>query len=167
MLVMFITCSVMHFFKSVTYSTQSSDKEQIVISHVGYMFRWQAIGWITAGHDFVDRWLAGSQLVMALSTGDWLEHSWWWLCWQAIGWIAVGDDFVDRRLAEMWSGWVHKHCSSYSLIWDQYTLTLYIIIMFMCTIITVVELDYLFFLFCPEMACSWQDMEKKIWLLTH
>ena len=73
------------FSKSVTYNTQSSDKEQMVISHAVYMFWWQVISWNTAGHDVVNRWLAESQLVMTLSTGDWLNH---------------GHDFVDRRLAE-------------------------------------------------------------------
>ena len=97
--------------KSVTYNAQSSDKEQMVISHVVYMFWWQVISWNTAGHDVVDRWLAESQLVMTLSAGDWLNHghdfvdrrlaeSWSWFFRQAIGRITFGHDFVNRWLAE-------------------------------------------------------------------
>lgn len=140
MSVIFITCSAMLFSpKSVAYSTQSSDKEQMVISHVVHMFWWQVISWIAIGHDFVDRRLAELQLVMTLSTGDWLNHvhdfvdrrlaeSHLVMTLSTGGWIAADDNFVDRRLAEMWSGWVHKHCSSYSLIGDQYMWTLYIIV---------------------------------------
>ena len=97
----------------------------------------QVIGWIMVmillTGDWQNRiwsWLCqqviGWIMVMILLTGDWQNPSWWWLCQQVIGWITADDDFVDRRLAEMWSGCVHKHCSCYSLIGDHYTWTLYI-----------------------------------------